>query len=166
MIREEILIDIESFVGKIIKKISLTSVNTIDDYIDPTELNIIDFEGEEYLMYHQQECCESVYLADIVGDITDIIGHPILRAEKVTSSKYKNRFEDNEEILPYPQNVPQVEIRDDNSVWTWTFYKLSTIRGSVTLRWIGLSNGYYSEDVGIYHLKEVNNAPPPEVIGG
>jgi len=78
---------------------------------------------------------------DIVGDREDIIGVPVLLAEEV-----KHEQDDN------PQGV---EIPDYQDSFTWTFYKLATIKGSITIRWYGESNGYYSESVEFVKLKEI-----------
>lgn len=67
---------------------------------------------------------------DVVGDLKDLIGNPILLAEKVVSS-----------------DTPEDLDNEPSDSYTWTFYKLSTIIGSVTIRWLGESNGYYSESV-------------------
>ena len=86
-----------------------------------------------YRMFHYQDCCEDVTLEDTCGDISDLINSPILEAECVTS----------DEVAPDDQ-------RDDVNLWT--FYKLGTIKGHVTLRWLGSSNGYYAVDVEINDL--------------
>ena len=70
---------------------------------------------------------------DIVGDLGDLIGNPILMAEEVTNKQDVN-----------PEGVKIPEYQDS---FTWTFYKLATIKGSVTLSWYGESNGYYNESV-------------------
>jgi len=92
-------------------------------------------DGSKYKMFHIQDCCECVYLADIIGDINDLIGAPILKAEEVIS----------EGETPGGITPPDFAELDDS--FTWTFYKFATKKGYVDLRWIGESNGYYSESV-------------------
>ena len=85
--------------------------------------------GETYVQYHEQDCCENVSIDDVCGDLNDLVGSPILLAEEAVSDEAPEGAENGSESN------------------TWTFYKLSTIKGSVTIRWHGSSNGYYSESV-------------------
>ena len=87
--------------------------------------------GKEYVMYHEQDCCELVTVAEVIGDYMDLIGAPILQAEEVTYSG------DESDFSKWPEGVRRPE---DVDSYTWTFYKLSTIKGSVTIRWYGSSN--------------------------
>jgi uncharacterized protein YegJ (DUF2314 family) len=107
-------------IGKVIAEILNTG----------TEVHILCNDGSRYKMFHQQDCCEGVCVEDIIGDLNDLIGSPITEAEEVSSH----------------ENPEGVEIRYQDS-FTWTFYKLGTIKGHVTIRWYGESNGYYSESV-------------------
>lgn len=110
----------EDLKGKI-----LTEINKIGD----DRIEFRDSEGKEYVMYHFQDCCEHVTIDDICGDLNDLVGCPVLLAEEVSNS----------------DDPPKGEYEPDS--YTWTFYKLATIKGSVTIRWYGSSNGYYSERV-------------------
>lgn len=82
----------------------------------------------KYTMYHEQNCCETVEISDITGDLDDLVGVPIIQASEETN-------EDNP-----PEGADS---------FTWTFYNIATIKGYVTIRWLGESNGYYSESVDI-----------------
>ena len=109
-------------------------------------------DGKIYTMAHHQDCCECVYLDEIIGDLDDLINTPILLAREACS---EDRAEAERDILPddvYVYNklsssFEQYDLPDESE--TWTFYLFSTIKGSVTLRWYGSSNGYYSEGVDI-----------------
>ena len=100
------------------------------------ELFFTTNEGEIFKAFHIRDCCESVMIEDIEGDLNDLIGSPILQAEEVTNSK---------------DTFGKIESPES---FTWTFYKLATIKGYVTIRWLGESNGYYSESVDFYKANE------------
>ena len=106
---------------------------------DNEELIFTTAEGKRYLQHHVQDCCENVTIEDICGDLNDLIGSEILLAEEATSSDTN------------PAGVPVPKYQDS---FTWTFYKLATIKGSVTIRWYGSSNGYYSERVYFNQIAE------------
>lgn len=82
--------------------------------------------GQTIRMYHEQDCCESVTVEDICGDLQDLLNSPIVWADES-----ENADDSAEESA------------------TWTFYRIGTNQGSVTIRWYGESNGYYSESVSI-----------------
>ena len=91
-------------------------------------------DDELYKLYHSQDCCESVEVEEIIGDLNNLIGSPIIMAEEVT---YENEISEGMFFDEY----------GEPESYTWTFYKLATVKGYVTIRWYGSSNGYYSESV-------------------
>lgn len=89
-------------------------------------------DNTKYKMYYELKGNENsnVEIEDICGDIEDLIGVPIIMAEETTG----------------PGN-------EEYGTSTWTFYKLGTVKGYVTIRWYGASNGYYSENVDFQEIK-------------
>lgn len=103
-------------------------------------LKLVCEEGT-FVFEHEQDCCESVYIESVVGDLNDLVGTPILLAEKSTS------------CIDPPGEERKREFYEDS--FTWTFYKLATIKGYVDIRWLGESNGYYSEEVSLNFIPKV-----------
>ena len=101
------------------------------------EIYFVCSDGMVFKMYHEQDCCEGVDVEDITGDPRRLLNTPITLAEDISS-----KFED-----PYPEAEG---FWDDSHTWTW--YKLATVKGYVTIRWYGESNGYYSESVDMVKM--------------
>ncbi len=106
------------------KSAKVYSVDDSDEVnCEMNKLVFITANGNQYTMDHHQDCCESVYLADICGELSDLIDTPIIEVEEVINDDATNYY-----------------VR-------WTFYKFQTSKGFVTLRWYGESNGCYAVDV-------------------
>jgi hypothetical protein len=118
---------INELIGKTFAKV-YTEIETFEDKAD-----LLHFKNDNYhcVFYHDQDCCETVYIEDITGDLNDLIDSPIIKAE---------------------ERVSENDYGEDDGHYTYTFYEFATIKGSVTVRWYGTSNGYYSERV---HFKTV-----------
>lgn len=116
----EVAKSLQTLIGKTFDKVEQVGDDEIKMFCD----------GIVYTFYHSQDCCESVTVDDICGDLKDLVGSPLLEAEEATSDKNPDG------VTPEYQDC-----------FTWTFYKFATNKGSVTIRWYGESNGYYSESV-------------------
>lgn len=97
--------------------------------------------GEKFRLYHDRSCCESVTIEDIIGDLQDLVGSPILKAEESTSGEH-------------PPGIEK-EHEEGQDSFTWTFYLFATVKGYVTIRWYGESNGEYSESVDFGRIEEL-----------
>lgn len=106
-----------------------------------TGIEFLTTDGHRYLMHHDQDCCERVSIEDICGELDDLVGSRLIRFEE----RHKNDTSASES-------------------GTWTFYELATNKGSVTIRWYGSSNGYYSERADFVAISECVSLP--EEIGG
>lgn len=124
--------DIQKLLGKTLKKIDGLEKFSKEAYFYT--------ENEKYKMYHEQDCVENVLIEDVCGEVSDLIGVPILLAEEVTSQEN-------------PADAEKQIIEDQDDSFTWTFYRLSTMKGDVTIRWYGESNGCgYSESVDFVQI--------------
>lgn len=118
--------DISMFLGK--------TLIGVEGQAQDAEVTFVFEDGTRAKMYHEQDCCESVYLAEIIGDPDDLLYEPLVLAEDVS-------------------NEAQYDGGDTAyGTCTWTFYRLGTRNATVTFRWYGSSNGYYSERVDLTSL--------------
>jgi len=94
----------------------------------------IELFGGDLVLDHRQDCCERVLIEDFEGDIEDLLGHRLVSAEEVVNGEGEG----------------QSGVVDEDWSTTWTFYKFRTTGGDLWIRWLGESNGYYSERVDVH----------------
>jgi len=104
-------------------------------YIDVDEydhqIRVETESGRVFLIYHKQDCCESVRLVDINGNIKNLKGKVI---EDFTHMS--KQFSD--ELGHGSKTITLITFFVDDS--------------TVTTRWIGESNGYYSEEISVEEI--------------
>lgn len=101
--------------------------------VDPFITKLATTEGRTFEWYHEQNCCESVDVHDVKGRMSHLTGTPILEVTE--------EMEDNG---TWPSDVPKSRHLDS---YTWTTITIRTAKGTVVVRWLGHSNGCYSESV-------------------
>lgn len=111
--------DIKDMVGK-----RITGIYYDEEYFQ------IRTDDCVYAFYHEQDCCESVYLTQVDGISDKIIGSRIVIAEEVVDGKDT----------------------EDGHI-TWSFYKIGTNKGMIDFRWQGESDGGYSETVNLVKIE-------------
>lgn len=93
--------------------------------------------GRSFLFYHSQDCCESVNIDKIEGNLSDLIGSPLVEATEVIDHDQPDGG--------YHESI------------TNTTFAFATSKGRVVIKWVGSSNGYYSESVSFV---ETTNGQP------
>jgi len=101
------------------------TIDRIDGKEGSKEMTFVASDGSIFCFYHYSDCCEYVRIEDICGDLCDLLNSPLVEAHEINSEG------------------PQIQAES----YTWTFYRFSSTKGTVTIRWLGTSNGYYSERV-------------------
>ena len=96
--------------------------------IGSDEVVILTASGKAIKIHHEPDCCETVLVEDV--DCDDIVGGLVISADLVDGES------------------PSLD-DDYHDSYTWTFVKIDTSKGYLWMRWLGESNGYYSESPAI-----------------
>jgi frataxin-like iron-binding protein CyaY len=114
------------------------TVNQLVKFIDVSgdSIMITLEDGTKYYFDHQQDCCENVSIYDWKGNYHDLVGKKLLYIDS-----------DNDDFIDETKDI----YLDYSN--TCTTIKFVTDENTVISRWIGSSNGYYSESVDLMILE-------------
>jgi hypothetical protein len=107
-----------------------TFKSVVKTEFDNDAIVFVTEDDKRYILTHRQDCCEHVYIHEIVGDLEDLVGSEIIEADESMSNE--------DSLHQYDESH------------TWSFYKIGTAKGFVTISFYGSSNGCYSESASLY----------------
>ena len=115
------IVNISELVGQFFSNVCIVETD------DGDKLIFEKSNGDTYSFYPNRECCESITLKEIVGNLSNLENSPILIVEE-------NWY--------------------DTDVYSWSFYKFKfvTQKGHVDISWYPESNGCYPTGVTMYNM--------------
>ena len=116
------------------KNIQLIVGRTLESVTNEADESVVFVctDGSAFEAYHMQDCSEWVSVHDIAGDLDDLVGKTITSASAWSSC-----------IWPSDVTITSASAW---SSYTWTTQIFRADDGTVVqVRWLGVSNGYYSE---------------------
>lgn len=110
----------------------LTNVDIMDD----NEVLFTTESGKQYKMYHQQDCCERVWL---IGDFNKVLKSLVGKKIERVDVKYYDGAEYASEYDDYSSTISE-----------FTFI----VNGNTeVVKWFGNSNGYYCEKAELEEVR-------------
>ena len=107
-------------------------LDAVDIDKEENQILLTTRSGRKFLIYHEQDCCETVAMHWQDGSFDKLIGKPIVEARD------------------FAVDTGESEIDYDSQTTTTLVFRVDD--QTVISRWIGDSNGYYSESVDIAEL--------------
>ncbi len=107
-------------------------LDAVDIDREENQILLTTRSGRKFLVYHEQDCCEKVAISGQDGNFDKLIGKPIVEARDFA--------------------VDTGESESDYDSQTTTTLVFRVDDQTVISRWVGDSNGYYSESVDIAEL--------------
>ncbi len=105
-------------------------LDAVDIDREENQILLTTRSGRRFLVYHEQDCCETVAISGQDGSFDRLIGKPIVEARDFAVDTGDDEIDS--------QTTTTLVFRVDDQ--------------TVISRWIGDSNGYYSESVDIAEL--------------
>ena len=107
-------------------------LDAVDIDREENQILLTTRSGRKFLVYHEQDCCETVAISDQDGNFDNLIGKPLIEARD------------------FAVDTGETESDYDSQTTTTLVFRVDD--QTVISRWIGDSNGYYSESVDIAEL--------------